>query len=311
MSRSIKNSYLTTQALLVVVLFIVQPLSQSNVTAVRAPPAIEINKCCRIGEQLDGNQQCTVGGTEQWWPVIYLIQKQNYFSPRGNAPRFMRAREEKRPDCAHPELFTNTVALFSNGSLFLGERNTFIDMNNYCVDKDVALVCLARSQDADSQQAQIKLTKIRKCCGHHSVYFTSAGTCVPENLEHNVQPDAFIDSSRNASIDLVYGFPSCTPATDNKYVIAEQFRKENLNVDSGNYRLASQKVLKVDEFCIDHTIHNAADNTATVATFACADLVGVNEQQDQKSEMVCFFFFFFTFFWNIDAKKLLCYYRRL
>lgn len=289
MRRSIKISYLSTRSLLLHATVIVHLLSVCMVGAVRAPPPIEINKCCRNGEQLDGNQLCSIGSTEQFWPPVYQINKQNYYSPRGSAPRFMRVRERRRPDCEHPELFQNGIALFSNGSLFLGERNAFIDLNNYCVDKDAALVCLSRPTDADSLHAPIKLTKIRKCCGQHSVYFTSAETCVPENTEHGVKPEQFIDSSQNATIDLVYGFPSCGPAASNRYLIAGQYRKEHLDVDNGSYHLDAQKVLKVDEFCIDHTIQNA-DAVTVTSVFACADLVAVKERPEQKTEQVCCLF---------------------
>lgn len=255
-----------------------------KVSAVRAPPLVEINKCCRIGETFDRNKQCSIGGTVNlWWPPIYLIGKQSYFPKQGEAPRFLRAREYKQPDCENAELFLNSIALFSNGSLFLGERNLFIDIENYCVDKDVALVCLPNLKSADSLQNPIKLTKIRKCCSLNSIYLAHAHTCVPQSDE---TPQKLFETKNTSFIDLVFGFPRCSKATNNKYVIADLFHESNLNIDDGTYDLKNtNKVLASDEFCIDHTIQNA--NLVTGSVFACDDLVAIKEAPELKNEEVC------------------------
>lgn len=259
----------------------------TELNAVRAPPPVEINKCCRIGETLDRNQQCSIGGaTDQWWPTIYLIFKQAYFPNRGQAPRFMRAREYKRPNCQQPELYSSTnFALFSNGSLFLGERGSFFDVSDYCIDKDVALVCLPGSNGADSLKISMKLTKIRKCCSLNSLYLTEAQTCVP-HTENGPIPQNLFEVKNTSHIDLVYGFPSCSPLTNNKYVIADQFQETNLNVADGTYVLQNtKKVLTNDEFCIDHINQNSNIFTGTV--FACDELVSVKEAPELKNEEVC------------------------
>lgn len=291
--RSIKRTFIPC-FLSVIVIAITISTKFEYIHAVRAPPPVEINKCCRIGETLGQNRQCTVGGSsdDQWWPTIYLINKHSYFPKQGEAPRFMRAREFKRPDCENPELFLSTIALFSNGSLFLGERNSFFDTSDYCIDKDVALICLPGLKNADSLRTPIKLTKIRKCCSLNSHYSTQAQTCIPYSENDHTTPENLFETKNTSQIDLVYGFPSCSPATNNKFVIAAQFHEHNLNDADGTYVLENtRKVLTNDEFCIEYTNHNTNIFTGTV--FACDELVSVKETTPElRKEEVCTYFFF-------------------
>lgn len=255
-----------------------------HVSGVRPPPlAVEINKCCRIGETLDRNKQCSIGGTgtDQWWPLIYLVAKGTYFPKHGEAPRFLRARESTQPKCENAELFLNNIALFSNGSLFLGERNSFIARNDYCIDKDVALVCLPNINSADSLKTPVKLTKIRKCCSLNSIYLTHAQNCA----QSDESTRKLFETKNTTNIDLVYGFPLCKGSATNNYVIAEQFREHNLNIDNGTYTLEhTQKILTNDEFCIDHSNQNG--NLVTASVFACDELVAVKEAPELKIEEV-------------------------
>lgn len=275
-----KRTFLT-----LILILISNYIAFEQVIAVRAPSPVEINKCCRIGETLDRNKRCSIGGSsDQWWPLIYLIGKGSYFPKHGEAPRFMRAIELKQPSCENPELFFNNIALFSNGSLFLGERNKFIDRNDYCVDKDVALVCLPNMNGVDSLKTSIKLTKIRKCCSLSSIYLTHAQNCVQQ--EEN--PPKLFEIKNASQIDLVYGFPLCNGPSNahNKYVIPEQFHENNLNFENGTYTLENtHKILGNNEFCIDHTT-NQSTNSIVAVVFACDDLVAVTEIPELRTEEV-------------------------
>lgn len=267
-------------------MLIVNNINVGQVSAIRPPPTVEINKCCRNGEILDQNKQCSiVGSIDHWWPPIYLIGKQTIFTKRGEAPRFLHTRENKRPNCENHEFFWNSsIALFSNGSLFLGERNLFIDIDDYCVDRDTALVCLSSLKSADTSNTPIKLTKIRKCCGLKS-YFAHAETCATQSDE---TPKLF-ETKNTSHIDLVYGFPRCSSETNNKYVIADRFHENNLNLADGTYILRNtERVLTNSEFCIDHTNQNA--NLSIGAVIACDDLVeAVKEAPELKIEEVCYY----------------------
>lgn len=266
-SLRIKRSFIYGLLSTIFVLFVCK--IPATVNAVRAPAPIEVNKCCRIGEQLEKNQKCLVGGTEQWWPLIYLILKQTYFVPRGEAPRFLRVREQRQPACENPEIFINNMALFSNGSLFLLERNAFVEPDNFCVDKDSALVCFPRPQGVDSLRAPIKLTKVRKCCGYKLVYNTEANTCVSVDDGHAVLSKKLITNS--TTIDFVFGFPTC--GVTNHFTIAGKFNENHLNLDGGSLTMDSGRQFKWDEFCLEHTMNDLDESDVNV--FTCAEHLAV------------------------------------
>lgn len=238
-------------------------------SAVRAPNTTIVNKCCRVGEQLDKEQRCLVGGTEKWWPHIYLIVKRTYYQVPGEAPRFLKFREHEQPTCDNRELFTGstTMAVFSNGSLYLLERNLFIEPDSYCVDKDAAIVCLPKPQGADSLTAPIQTTKIRKCCGLQSVYNTKAATCVSLDDGHELFSKKLIMNS-TASIDFVFGFPMCK-STAHTFTIAGQFREEHMEMETGSLTLDSGRQILSNEYCLEHTVTDM--NSTYVNVFQCAD----------------------------------------
>lgn len=238
-------------------------------SAVRAPNTTIVNKCCRVGEQLDKEQRCLVGGTEKWWPHIYLIVKRTYYQVPGEAPRFLKFREHEQPTCDNRELFTGstTMAVFSNGSLYLLERNLFIEPDSYCVDKDAAIVCLPKPQGADSLTAPIQTTKIRKCCGLQSVYNTKAATCVSLDDGHELFSKKLIMNS-TAAIDFVFGFPVCK-STAHTFTIAGQFREEHMEMETGSLTLDSGRQILSNEYCLEHTVTDM--NSTYVNVFQCAD----------------------------------------
>lgn len=281
---SIRSSLKRTFLSLVLIL-INSGIGIEHLSAVRPPPAVEINKCCRIGETLDKNKQCSIGEIviDKWWPPIYLIGKRTYFQENGEAPRFLRAHESTKPSCENPEIFLNNMALFSNGSLFLGERNFFVDRNDYCIDKDVALVCSRHVNGADSLTTATKLTKIRKCCSLNSIYLTHEQNCVQSEESRQ----ELFETKNTSNIDLVYGFPHCKGLSNSKnYVIADQFREQKLNIENGTYILEkTHKMLTNEEFCIEYSNQNG--NLVTAAVFACDDLVATKEVSESNIEQVC------------------------
>lgn len=250
----------------VCLLFFVDVGFISSVQSVRPPVPVVINKCCRIGEQLDQNdQKCLFGGTEQWWPLIYLILKQTYYVPHGEAPRFLKVREQARPICDSPELFTgnNNMAVFSNGTLFLSEKNVFVDADNYCVDKDSAMVCFPQPKGVNSLVAPVKKNKIRKCCGLQFVY-TENSKCSLVEEGHKVLSKKLIENS--TAFEFVFGFPKCK--TSNDFTIVGQFDESNLEHESGNLTLSGRE-FKWDEYCLEHTLNDS--DSSYVNVFTCAE----------------------------------------
>lgn len=240
--------------------------------AVRPPNTTIVNKCCRIGEQLNKDQRCLAGGTEKWWPHIYLLMKRTYYQVRGEAPRFFRVRERLVPECENPELFTgnNNMAVFSNGSLYLLERNLFVDPDSYCVDKDAAIVCLPKPQGVDSLISPMTTTKIRKCCGIQSAYNMEVTNCVPLDDAHELFSKKLIMNS-SAAVDFVFGFPACK--SKSHYAIAGQFREDNLEISSGSLTLNSGRQFLSNEYCLEHTVTDM--NSTYVNVFTCAEQFAV------------------------------------
>lgn len=233
------------------------------------PPMIVVNKCCRIGEQLNNDRRCLVGGTEKWWPNIYLLLKEKLYIPKGDAPRFLKVREQYIPVCENMDLVTgvNKVVLFSNGSLLVSERGKFIDRDNYCIDQDAALVCLPRPHGADTQIAPITLTKINKCCpGNHFVYDeNSKDKCIPLTTDHELFARKIVSNA--TSIDLLFTFPKCK--NSDGYTIAGRFNEDSLETSTGSLTLDSSRQFQSSEYCLEHDINQL--DSSTVNVFICAE----------------------------------------
>lgn len=255
------------------------------IDAARPPPIVIVNKCCRIGEQMDVTRRCLVGGTEKWWPPVYQIQKAAWFMPPGEAPRFLKVREQYMPVCENVELFigANKLAVFSNGSLLLSERNAFFDPDSYCVDKDAALVCMPRPQGADSLTAPRTLTRVNKCCPGLNLAYDidkKQNPCVTLGNGH----DSFSKKtvSNTTAIDLVFGFPHCEMT--NHYTIAGMYKQESLEVTTGSLTLDSGRQFTSKEYCLDHIVSDV-DMTA-VNVFTCAEhFTDKSDSANQVSEI--------------------------
>lgn len=238
--------------------------------AARPPDTVEINKCCRIGEMLTEDRRCLAGSSENWWPVIFQQRQNKFFAPRGEAPRFMKARENSIPNCEQLELVmgANKMAVFTNGSLLFSERGQFFDAANYCVDQDTALVCMPRAQrnDADALVAPIALTKVKKCCpGSNLVYNNSEAKCVTLNQGHALFAKPII--ANTTAIDLIFGFPSCN---ETEYTIAGLFDDDHLDTVKGSLSIGSGQRLQSGEYCLEHTTDSVEANSNTVSVFTCA-----------------------------------------
>lgn len=240
----------------------------AGVNSARPPPPVNINKCCRIGEQMDLSQQCEVGGTEKWVPHVYLLAKKTHFVPKGEAPRFFRIHEATKPTtCEQPDIYsgTNSIAIFSNGSLFLSEKSTFISSDNYCVDKDSALVCFPRPKGADSLIAPQKLVKVRKCCGQRSAYDKLTTKCISLTDADHPTLTGVLNST---SIDILYGFPVCEH-NQNQYTIVGQFESKHFSDDTGMLTIDGNRQLSWTDYCLDHAFDKTME--PMVHVFTCAD----------------------------------------
>ncbi|XP_001354694.3 probable G-protein coupled receptor Mth-like 1 [Drosophila pseudoobscura] len=261
--------------------------SSSSTTApgpARPPPRVKLNKCCHLGEYLNATtRSCIAGNSELWVPMVYLIQQQRFFEPIGASPRFMKFTAHVRPVCQEQqlELFSSRLGnafIFPNGTLSVRERLILVEPQNYCVDRDVALVCLeapaagainrenalaaGNETAAASLVTQPATLRMRKCCGKWGSYDTSLKTC-------NLQPSPPTDGQLRlgpqlpeGSYQTSYGLPECVSvgvginANANAnvgYAIAGDWRDAQLNRSSGEIRLSHHTNLSASQYCLEHT----------------------------------------------------------
>lgn len=227
--------------------------------AVRPPKTIVTNKCCDAGERLSENYECVIDTNDDWWPSIFMIKKKEYFPYKGRAPKFINF-QKLRPSCENTEIYMgqNKLALFSNGTLYLLDKDKFIDPQHFCIDRDAAIVCESNKNTLNSIQTT-KLSKIRKCCVKHNSYSASIGTCAPT--------DGF--NFNDTQYDIVFGFPECK--VSNLVKISESFNESNFDRDSQSLTLETGHKLWWQHFCVDHFIDNKTEKLPHIGVFTCAD----------------------------------------
>lgn len=249
--------------------------------AVKAPPPVYINKCCRIGEQLDVNGECTFGGPDQWWPVIVLMAKNKIFEPHGDAPRFLRVNESTRPQCHLPELINggHTMALFSNGTLYISDRSEMVDIENYCVDKDKALICSQSAQNDNSVNQPINRTIIRKCCPKEAIYQRGTATvCETLSDGHEIIGRKLVQNL-TSDFEYRYGFPVCSKSSNN-FAIVGKFNESKFDESTGNLTLAAG-VFQSHQYCLEHFNDTG---TVNVHVFMCDEYLPTSEKPGKVSQ---------------------------
>lgn len=243
------------------------------IEAAKAPPPVSVNKCCRIGEQLQRNKECSFGGTDRWWPVIFLIVKHAYFTPLGDAPRFFRVNESSRPNCQSPELISgaHNMALFSNGTLYLPDRTSLIESDHFCVDKDMALVCSRQTQSANLQNQPSNRTFVRKCCGEKESYQNEKDKCETHRDENEIIEHKLLGNSTN-QLEYRFGFPQCR---ENDITIIGKFNESKFDESSGNLTLADG-TFQQHQYCLEHV--NDAGN---IKVFTCTEYWPASGKSEQ------------------------------
>lgn len=271
------NEKMKMTTMLVIILAVFLPMFV--IDAGKAPSPIFVNKCCRLGEKLERNKECSFGGTEHWWPVIYLIMKNTYFEPHGDAPRFFKVNEFSRPHCHSPELISgmHAMALFSNGTLYLPDRTEFIESDNFCVDKDTALVCSPQAQSENLINQPPMRTLVRKCCPAKAIYQTET-VCVNLHDGHELIERKLVENSTNP-LETRYGFPQCSKSTTNNIAIVGKFNESNFDENTANLTL-TEGIFRSDQYCLEYFNDN---NMFSVHVFTCTEYLPTSG----KSAKVC------------------------
>ena len=291
------NRIISQSCVLIILALVLQCSFNTDTASVasRAPPTVKINKCCRIGEQLDLQKQCVVGGSEKWVPHVYLINKSKYFEPFGDAPKFFKIKEESRPlSCDTPDLFTggNAMAIFSNGTLFLPEKHVFIDTDDYCVDKDAALVCrrpapksTVQHSAADSLTAPAQAVPsqpIRKCCGHNHAYDKDVSNCALLKEGSALMSKRLVNLT---NLDVSYGFPHCTNDGQQYTNVGTFNMEDNFNESDGSLKLISGEKFTWNEYCLEHTLKNGVEDS-NVDIFTCTESLSSPESIPVEHQQV-------------------------
>lgn len=202
--------------------------------------------------------------------------------PKGEAPRFFRIQEGVRPaNCTSElQLFSgNQLIVSSDGRLYVHEISKNFDGPNFCVDKDVALVCnrsLVQPSPNNLSMAGIgsgisaaaatlpTKSKLRKCCGPNAVYDKSKQSCVGLS-EGSVHQGRVV--TNYSGVDMIYGFPQCK--SDAQFTMVGAYRDEDFNDSTGVFKLNTGRIFSSSEFCVEHTV--ADDVYGDVHAFTCAD----------------------------------------
>lgn len=252
---------------------------------------IVVNKCCGMGKRLTAeNYACINDDSDKWWPLIVLVKSKNqtYFKPKGAAPKFMKYHEQ-RPSCKKPEYYIGAekLALFTNGFLYLSETDKSYEPNNYCIDRDIAIVC---DPDVNSPDALIQTkqrSKIRKCCVKNEIYKLHENTCIPSNGTLNDE-QFVLNSTQN---DILFGFPDCK--ISKFFTIAERFKESSLDRNTNRLVLESKREVDWQNYCLEHVHDNASDSRLQLSVFTCVDHLYTSPQTVKFQLCIITFYSFF------------------
>ncbi|XP_044249734.1 probable G-protein coupled receptor Mth-like 1 [Drosophila takahashii] len=247
------------------------------------PPTVKLNKCCHSGEFLNETSGACLAGSETLWlPMVYLVQQQRFYEPHGAAPRFLKFLPNTRPKCGQDrrtELFRSrggNVMLFPNGTLYVRERGLLVQPPDYCVDWEVALVCLeSQPQDADALKAPAANhsehgpanLRLSKCCGRWGSYNTQLQNC---DLQPQREKLLRLAPQLPAGSYLTsYGLPVCPRSGG--YAIAGDWQDARLDRTTAGLQLP-HKNLSADQYCLEHT-----EREGEVKIIACQHLFSAEE----------------------------------
>ncbi|XP_017065167.1 probable G-protein coupled receptor Mth-like 1 [Drosophila eugracilis] len=233
------------------------------------PPTVKLNKCCHTGEYLNESSNACIAGSEALWlPMVYLVQQQRFFEPLGASPRFMKFLPNIRPSCRldqTTEIFRSrgaNVMLFPNGTLYVRERGLMVQPSDYCVDWEVAVVCVD-SLPADAlevpgpgathvqKEAPVSL-RLNKCCGKWGIYNTEQQNCYLKTSNQKAADGLLRLSPQlpEGSYLTSYGLPVC--ARPGGYSIAGDWQDAKLDRATARLQLP-HKNLSAEQYCLEHT----------------------------------------------------------
>lgn len=259
---------------LIVVCLAICPIFDRAVA--KTPTTVLINKCCPNGMKLSSSRQCTIGSTDHWWPIIYLVNKGIYFEPKGDAPRFVRSRDNTRPTCESPELIVTPHALLSNSTLYLSDRLKFIDADNYCIDHGTALVCEQTVENAKLVNDIQNRTILRKCCSPNEFYDWNSKCVAVHGVGSGVPTVKLIENAADRA-EYRYGVPQCS-GNGHNIAIVGKLNETALDMNTGSLTL-TEGIFRSDQFCLEHVNDTTAIN---VHVFTCAEYLPTTQTKSVR-----------------------------
>lgn len=267
------------------------------------PPTVLLNKCCHPGEFLNATTRtCIAGASERGWvPLVFMVQQRRFFTPYGEKPRFMKFLPNVQPHCQEQiqelELFStrqSNVYLFPNGTMTVRERAVVVEPINYCVDLDVALVCLNKEPplpvenkermpgdevSTDAQNGSKTTLRMRKCCGQRGFYDSSVKNCnlrtpTMSATDGQLQLDPQLTLG---SYQTIYGLPECQSNNGSGYAIAGDWREATLNRSTGSLQMAHTN-LSALQYCLEHT-----EKPGEVKIIACTQHFGLDNTHNNNN----------------------------
>lgn len=225
-----------------------------------------INKCCRLGDYLNADGICQPGAKSKWAPKVFLFRKKTFYDKEGLLPPFISVVEEELPKCEKPEIFgSKDVYIIANGTLYLKNKHLSIDdVEKYCVDQDISLVC---RHDKESVPENMTVIKITKCCGPHQIYTSSS--CLALNENHPLYRSNLLgDNMDEFRVDYDYKFPECVES--NEFAITGPFSSSNFDIATAAISTESGKRFEHGQYCLEHVIDENNQHDG-VKIFTCSE----------------------------------------
>ncbi|XP_063702593.1 probable G-protein coupled receptor Mth-like 1 [Culicoides brevitarsis] len=265
---------------LIVFLIVVTSCFVVDTAAAVKEKKVYVRKCCRIGEYFDAKTYGCLPSLDGdpkkiHLPKIYLIQRKDLWNNSETLPKHMTLLEDERPATCHtPIVLSKDYLLLSNGSLALHSLNAWIQPEDFCVDRDLALVCTREAKDPANLSRKPRTDALRKCCAPNMVYVSMNKTCA---FLPDVKPMVF----ESDMYDLIYTFPECT---ENIYAIIGEFDGRNLiNNTKLGYKIHGDQILTSQQFCVESTYQDAVLQKNHL--FTCSEHVSVALEEKTMDDM--------------------------
>jgi len=227
------------------------------------PAALKLHKCCPYGQYLQSDSVCKPDlYSEDWMPLIYSSGPNGGF--KSKTPDNVDVTPAWRPVCpdgslpVHLQSPDNSVyVLLENEVLSLlmlhhqGEHPPIFAPEDFCVDRQAALVCNAPVMDG-----------VRKCCGQDAAYSEEQGACV-HTQRFSAQDEIY-------SVAKATGFPLCPQHQLSKgtYVIGGELEGNlTLALNGTVLQLAPPPAapLDKDDYCLERVL----ERPNLVSVFTC------------------------------------------